>query len=360
MRLVSARNAGLGAAGFLFAGTVVLSATAWLLSQEQSAALNAGLKTPAGLPAVRLPDGKAPSAAEIELGKQLYFDTRLSRDRTVSCASCHDPQKGWSNGERFATGIGGKVGDRSAPTIINAAYFPLQFWDGRAQELEGQALGPIQNPIEMDLTLDELVMRLQAIPGYKKQFDAIYKDGVSADNVARAIASFERTVLSGNAPYDRYKAGDAKALSEAARRGADVFFNKAHCTACHSGPNFSDGGFHNVGIGLHGKDFKAKNFDVGREKISGLEGDRGSFKTPTLREIARTAPYMHDGSLKTLEEVVDYYDRGGNKNPWLDEELFVLKLTARQKADLVTFLKEGLSSPDYPVVRPPSLPPDPK
>ncbi|MCA9108194.1 MAG: cytochrome-c peroxidase, partial [Planctomycetales bacterium] len=183
------------------------------------------------------------TAEKVELGKQLYFDPRLSRDNTVSCASCHDPEKGWSNDEAVATGIGGQKGGRSAPTIINSGYSYFQFWDGRAQHVEGQALGPIQNPIEMNLTLEELVDKLNQIPGYREQFQKVFQSDVTADGIAKAIGAFERTILSGNAPYDQYKAGDKDALSEAAQRGMELFFNKAHCSACHAGPNFSDGGF---------------------------------------------------------------------------------------------------------------------
>lgn len=308
-------------------------------------------KIPAGLTPPSIPADNPLTTEKIELGKQLYFDKRLSRDNTIACASCHDPNKGWSNGERFATGVRGQVGGRSAPTIINAAFAPLQFWDGRAKQLEGQALGPIQNPIEMDLTLEEVVAKLNKIEGYKQQFQKIFNSEVTADGIAKAIAAFERTVLSGDAPYDRFKAGDKTALSEAAQRGMKVFFNKAHCSACHTGPSFSDQAFHNIGVGMEGD-----KPDLGRYEISKLEGDKGAFKTPTLREIARTAPYMHDGRFATLEEVVDYYDKGGHPNPQLDEEIFPLKFTAQDKADLVTFLKEGLSSDKYPLIAPPKLP----
>lgn len=306
---------------------------------------------PAGLKEFKVPADNPLTPAKIELGKQLYFDPRLSRDNTISCASCHDPEKGWSNGARFATGVRGQVGGRSAPTIINSAYAPLQFWDGRAVGLEGQALGPIQNPIEMDLTLPEVVEKLNKIPGYRSQFQEVFGTDVTAEAIAKAIASFERTVLSGDAPYDRYVAGDKQALSEAARRGYEVFFHKAHCSACHQGPNFSDNGFHNIGVGM--ADEKP---DEGRYAETKQLGDRGAFKTPTLREIARTAPYMHDGREKTLEDVVEYYVKGGVPNDQLDEEIFPLKLTDQEKADLVVFLKEGLSSDKYPLVKPPKLP----
>lgn len=308
-------------------------------------------KIPAGLKPVPVPTENPLTAAKIELGKQLYFDKRLSRDNTVACASCHDPKLGWSNGTAFATGVRGQVGGRSAPTIINAAYADLQFWDGRAHRLEGQALGPIQNPIEMDLTLDEAVARLNKIAGYREQFQKVFGTDVTTDGMAKAIASFERTVLSGNAPYDRFKAGDKTALSESAQKGMKVFFGKGHCSACHVGANFSDQAFHNLGVG-----FDKEKPDLGRAEVTKVEGDKGAFKTPTLREIARTAPYMHDGRFKTLEEVVDYYDKGCHQNPQLDEEIFELKLTPAEKADLVTFLKEGLASPEYPDIAPPKLP----
>ena len=243
------------------------------------------------------------------------------------------------------------MGGRSAPTIINSAYQDFQFWDGRALKLEGQALGPIQNPIEMEMKLDDLIPKLNKIEGYRKQFRAVFGTDATPDAVAKAIAAFERTVLSGDAPFDRFKAGDKTALSAAAQRGMTVYFNKAQCSACHSGPNFTDGAFHNIGVGM-----EKPEPDLGRFAETKLAGDRGAFKTPTLREIARTAPYMHDGRLKTLEDVVTYYDKGGHPNPQLDEEIFPLKLTAEQKADLVTFLKEGLSSASYPNIAPPKLP----
>ena len=309
------------------------------------------LKVPLGLKAMRIPKDNPLSQAKIELGRHLYFDPRLSGDNTISCASCHDPKKGWSNGSAFATGVRGQVGGRSAPTIINSGYQYFQFWDGRAQHVEGQALGPIQNPIEMDLTLEQLVVKLNKIEGYRRQFQDVFGTEVTSEGIAKAIGAFERTVLSGNAPYDRFKAGDKTALSEAAERGRQVFFNKASCSACHAGSNFTDGGFHNVGVGM-----KSAKPDLGRFSETKLEGDRGSFKTPTLREIARTAPYMHDGSLKTLEDVVDFYNKGGIDNPQRDEEIVPLKLTDQQKADLITFLKEGLSSPDYPEIEPPKFP----
>ncbi len=302
---------------------------------------------PAGFPAVQHPKNNPPTTEKIALGKQLYFDGRLSADNKVSCASCHDPAKGFSNGEQFATGVEGKKGGRNSPTVINTAYQKFQFWDGRAQSLEEQALGPIQNPIEMNLTLDAVVAKVKAIEGYKKQFQQVFGTDVTSDGIGKAIAAYERTVLSGDAPYDKFKAGDKAALSEGAQRGMKLFFGKANCSACHAGAIFTDNGFHNIGI--PGK-------DDGRFTITKFEGDKGGFRTPTLREIARSGPYMHDGSLKTLEEVVAHYNKGGTPNDQLDEEIFALKLTNEQMADLVTFLKEGLSSVSYPMHTAPELP----
>lgn len=326
---------------FLVAG---LAAIAWASDSELG-------KPPLGLKALSIPADNPLTADKVELGKQLYFDKRLSRDDTISCASCHDPKKGWSNGEAFATGVRGQVGGRSAPTIINAAYSDLQFWDGRALALEGQALGPIQNPIEMDMSLDEVVAKLNKIDGYRTAFRKVFNTDVTSEAIAKAIASFERTCLSGDAPFDRFKAGDKTALSESAQRGMRVFFGKGQCSSCHTGHSFSDFSFHNIGVGLD----KEKP-DPGRHEVTKVLGDRGSFKTPTLREISRSAPYMHDGRFKTLEEVVDYYDKGAFNNPQLDEAIFPLKLTTQEKGDLVKFLSEGLTSESYPDIAPPKLP----
>jgi cytochrome c peroxidase len=307
---------------------------------------------PLGLKKVRHPRNNPPTEAKIALGRQLYFDPRLSIDNTISCASCHDPGKGWSNDDRFATGVDNQIGGRSAPTIINTAYNRFQFWDGRAGSLEEQALGPVQNPIEMAMpSMDVVVEKLNRIDGYREQFQDVFGTDVTEEGIAQAIAAYERTVLSGDAPYDRFKAGDEDALSEAAQRGMDLFFGKAQCSGCHVGSNFTDNAFHNIGIGMD-----AEEPDPGRFAISGLRGDTGSFKTPTLREIASTAPYMHDGSLETLEAVVEHYDKGGIPNPYLDEQIFELELTEQQKADLVTFLSEGLSSENYPTDTAPELP----
>src|SRR5436190_14867084 len=271
-----------------FVVACVTLAAAMIVTGTASAADKDQFKVPLGLKPAPGPADNPMTAEKVELGKQLYFDTRLSCDDTVSCASCHDPKKGWSNGTPFATGVRSQVGGRSAPTIINAAYSDLQFWDGRAHQLEGQALGPIQNPIEMDHKLDDCVAKLNKIPGYKQQFQKVFGTDVTAENIAKAIAAFERTVLSGNAPYDKLKSGDQNALSAGAQRGMKLFFGKGHCSACHTGANFSDASFHNIGVGM-----KASKPDLGRYEVTKVEGDKGAFKTPTLREVARHAPYMH-------------------------------------------------------------------
>jgi cytochrome c peroxidase len=302
---------------------------------------------PFGLPPVSHPQDNLPTPEKISLGMQLYFDGRLSADNKVSCATCHDPSKCFSNGEQFATGIEGKKGGRNSPTVINVAYQKFQFWDGRAKSLEDQALGPIQNPIEMNMPLDALVAKLNGISGYKEQFQKVFGTDVTSEGIAKAIAAYERTILSGDAPYDKFKAGDTTALTEAAHRGMTLFFGKAKCVSCHAGPNFTDNGFHNIGV---------PGNDDGRSVISKAEGERGAFKTPTLREIAKSGPYMHDGSLKTIEEVIAHYVKGGTQNPQLDEELYPLKLSPEETSDLVTFLKEGLSSSSYPAHAAPELP----
>jgi cytochrome c peroxidase len=298
-------------------------------------------KPPLGLPPVQWPDDDPYSAAKVELGKFLYFDKRLSRDDSVSCASCHLPEKAFTDGAAVSTGIGGQKGGRSAPTVINRAYSTQQFWDGRAATLEEQAKGPIANPIEMtsektaDAAHAAVVKRLKGLPGYMEMFQKAFDTKeVTIDHVAKAIATFERTIYSGNAPFDRYNAGDKKAMTASQIRGMDVFFNKTACDSCHLGFNFTDGSYENIGIGMD----KPKP-DLGRFVVSSKEEDQGAFKTPTLRDIEQTGPYMHDGSLKTLEAVVEHYDKGGIKNPHLDARIKPLNLSKQDKADLVAFLK---------------------
>ena len=291
------------------------------------------------LPPVPAPPDNPQTDAKIRLGKQLYFDTRLSADNTISCATCHDPRTGFSNPNPTDTGIKGQVGGRNSGTIINAAYMRFQFWDGRAGSLEEQALGPIHNPIEMGETLENVINKLNAIPGYKEQFNQVFGTDASAEGIAKAIASYERTVISGPSPYDLWLMGDKSAMTKAAVRGLRIFNGKGHCTPCHSGPMFSDQSFHNLGAGMD-----KPNPDLGRFSQTKNPTDTGRFKTPTLRNIAETPPYLHTGMEKTLMDVVDFYDRGGTRNPHLDPLVLPLRLTRQEKEDLVEFMK-ALSGP---------------
>lgn len=324
------------------------SALALLLAAPLAAQFDAPdypFPVPAGLEAPEAPADNPVTRAKVDLGRALYFDPRLSKDGTVSCASCHDPKKGWTDQAPVSTGIRGQKGGRSAPSVLNAAYYDLQFWDGRAPSLEEQAKGPIQNPIEMGFTHDGAVKRLKGIKGYRPLFDAAFGKGsaITIDAVARAIASFERTALSGGSKYD------LKAMDEPAQRGMGIFFGKARCSECHTGFNFSDSDFHNLGVGM-----SAKEPDLGRFAKTGKDSDRGAFKTPTLRGLSRTAPYMHDGSQRTLAEVVDFYDKGGEKNPWLSSKVQALKLTKGEKKDLLAFLEALDGAPVE--IAPPALP----
>jgi len=298
------------------------------------------LKLPLGLVAdsAVIPKDNPLTVEKLALGKRLYFETKLSVDNTKSCASCHIPEKGFADPDPVSTGVNGQKGKRQAPTVINRLFSAAQFWDGRAASLEEQALGPIQNPVEMAMPSIEVVIeRLTADPTYSEDFKAAFPpDGqITADNVAKAIASFERTVLSGNSPYDRFQAGDKSALNEAAQRGLAIFRdeNKGNCETCHASFNFTDENYNNLGVGM-----TAKEPDMGRYDVTKLDGHQGAFKTPTLREIAATAPYMHDGSQKTLEEVVAFYDKGGHGNKWLSPKIKKLNLSKQQQADVVEFL----------------------
>jgi cytochrome c peroxidase len=298
-------------------------------------------KPPLGLPPIIWPEENPYTPEKHELGWLLYFDARLSSDASVACASCHSPAHAFTDGASVSTGIKKQKGGRSAPTVINRAYSLAQFWDGRAATLEDQAKGPIANPIEMTAAIDAAAAHkacvecLRAIPGYVDRFEKVFgTKEFTIDHVTQAIATFERTVLSGNAPFDRYKAGDKKAMTETQTRGMNVFFEKAQCDRCHIGFNFTDGSYENIGIGMD----KPKP-DLGRYLVTKREEDKGAFKTPTLREIEHTAPYMHDGSLKTLEEVVEHYNKGGIKNAHLNQRMAPLNLTDQDKKDLVSFLK---------------------
>jgi cytochrome c peroxidase len=359
----------------------------WLANPENHQPLDFVL--PMGLAAasanIYIPEDNPLTRAKIELGRQLYFDPRLSSDASISCASCHGPNEGYAARSQFGIGVGGQQGGRNSPVAYNRIVSRNQFWDGRADSLEDQAVGPIANPIEMGSTHDACVDCLKAIPGYQLQFDRIFGDGINIDNVAKAIASFERALVTGPTPYDVYQplvrfetvyrddiedlealreedpefvqeyedlkaAVAANPMSESAKRGMELYFGKANCANCHSGANFTDEQYHNLGVGMD-----AENPDLGRYEITKAEKDRGAFKTPTLRNVAFTAPYMHDGSQKTLEEVMVWYNKGGHPNPWLSDKMKPLNLNKQELADVVAFMTEGLTG-DFPEVETGRLP----
>jgi cytochrome c peroxidase len=315
------------------------------------------IKVPRGLPPVPFPADNPPTAETIELGRRLYYDPVLSVDNTVSCATCHHPDHGFSDGKRVSNGVQGKTGTRNSPTVFNSAYFDVQFWDGRAPSLEKQAEGPVANPVEMAHTLKGVEERLNADRSYRTQFEKAFGPGpITYDKVEKAIASFERTVISANSPFDRWKfGGDEKAVSDSVKRGFVVFSSKdkGNCTACHTVGEkdalFTDNKFHNIGVGANIE----RIVDEGRYAVTKNEADRGAFRTPSLRNIALTAPYMHDGSLKNLKEVVDFYIGGGNSNPHLDQNIRALDfLSGQERADLLAFLN-ALTGEMPPNVGPP-------
>lgn len=360
---------------------------AWLADPNNHQSLQ--VKLPLGLDRaagnIQGLEGNPLTKAKIELGRQLYFDPRLSADGTVSCASCHAPAFGYAKDTKFGVGIRGLEGNRNSPVAYNRIITGPQFWDGRAASLEEQAVGPIANPIEMGNTHLDCVRTLAEIPGYVAQFQAVFADGLTIDNVGRAIASFERVLVTGPSPYDyqerleqfvqayEIELEDLAALSEedpdlllqyaqlkkmvadnpmseSALRGRALFFDaKINCAACHSGANFADELYHNLGVGMD-----AAEPDLGRFAVTGIEADKGAFKTPTLRNVALTAPYMHDGSQATLLEVVQWYAKGGHPNPYLSDKVKKFEATEQDLLDLVEFMR-ALSG-DFPRVREDRLP----
>jgi len=302
------------------------------------------------LPPVVTPPNNPQSSAKILLGKQLYFDTRLSKDSTISCATCHNPALGWSDEGPTSKGIAGQMGGRRAPPVSNAAYSPLQFWDGRSPSLEDQAKGPIQNPIEMGNTHQAMIRTVADIPGYVEEFKRVFGEGpITVQQVADAIAAFERTVVTTDSRFDRYARGDHDALTRLEKQGLEIFNGKGHCTACHWGPYFSDGRFHNLGVPAR----DPKNPDQGRYAVTKNPRDMGAFKTPTVRDASLRAPYLHDGSEKTLESLIDFYDRGGGNDANLDPLMVPLGLTRLEKKALVAFIKALVSlNPEVAAIQP--------
>jgi len=305
------------------------------------------LRLPLGLQrqAASIPADNPLTPNKIALGKQFFWDKRWSRSGTVACVTCHLPDHGWSDPRQFSIVFDGRPSRRHSPTIVNRLFSDRQTWRGGKESLEDFARN------DANRTDEKTVQQLGAIPGYQQQFRKVFGTDLEPDGVARAIAAYVRTILSGNSPYDRFKAGDGTALSLGALRGLLLFEGKAQCAKCHSGFNFTDEGYHNLGVGMD----KA-NPDLGRYDVTKREVNKGAFKTPTLRDVSRRGPYMHDGTLRTLREVIAFYDRGGIPNPWLSPEIVPLNLTVEQQQDLIAFVEAltGEVSPD--VAAPPVLP----
>jgi cytochrome c peroxidase len=292
-------------------------------------------EVPLGLEMRPVPKETPLTDERVRLGRRLFFDPILSADNTIACASCHQPSHGFAGIEARPRGIRGQRVARRAPSLFNRAYGKAFFWDGRESTLEGQALRPIEDPAEMGSTVAAALDRLRADPTYKSQFEAAFSDGVTAANLSRGLASFERVLLRGDSAIDRFRRkGDVKGLSAQERHGLWLYESKGRCWRCHTGANFTDEAYHNTGVSW-GKD----PADLGRYAVTKKEEDRGRFKTPTLRGVALTGPYMHDGSLTSLEDVVEFYNRGGGANPNLDPVLAPLNMSKDEVHDLVAFLK---------------------
>ena len=316
-----------GAAGSLFgapdAGLAALKRQYW---------------RPAGIP---YPKDNPYGRAKEELGRALFFDPILSGARVRSCATCHNPGLAWGDGEPRAIGENQTRLPLRSPTLLNIAWVPKLGWDGHFHDLESVAMGPITGQTNMNLPEQDLVERLSALPGYVAAFDAAFgARDVTTEKIEQSLATFERTIVSADGPFDRWVRGDDTAISTAAKRGFALFNGKANCAACHGGWTFTDAAFHDIGA--------AKDDDLGRGRLfpSSLKLQH-AFKTPTLRDVARRAPYMHDGSVATLGDVIDLYDRGGIDRPSRDNEIRPLHLLSREKADLIAFL-ETLSAPPKP------------
>lgn len=282
-----------------------------------------------------MPAANPSTPGKIALGERMFFDAGLSRDRSISCASCHHPELGFSDTGATSLGVGGRRGRRNAPTLLNRAYARALFWDGRVTTLEEQVLHPIQDTVEMGMPLRELVSRLIADARYRAAFQRVFGGEPTSERAAFALAAYIRSLRSGDAPVDRWHAGDTTALSPSAVAGLALFTGKANCATCHIGPNFTDEQFHNTGVAWQ----SGPPTDSGRYLVTRESRDIGAFKTPTLREITCTAPYMHDGSVRTLEDVIEFYDRGGHSNSYLDEEVRPLSLTSLERRNLRSLLE---------------------
>ena len=302
--------------------------------------------TPPPLPELKVPADDALTPEKAALGKQLFFDKRLSKDGSAACETCHVPEKGWTDGKPLSTKVDGKVGTRHSPTMFNVGYNDLWYWDGRADTLEKNVEAAWKGNMSADPPV--IAAAIGKIPGYAIQFRTIFGHDATPADIAKALASFVRTLRSGDAPWDKYEKGDKKAVGEDAVRGFEIFRNKAGCAACHAPPLYTDNGFHDVGVG-----FDKPEPDAGRGKISKNDKENGAFKTPNLRSVTTHAPYFHDGRAATLEEAVDFMLSGGikDKNPNLDAKLKPVKLSAKERTDLLAFVK-ALEAPTQPFEQP--------
>ena len=302
------------------------------------------------LPEVPQPKGNQTTAERVTLGKMLFFDPRLSGDGNMSCASCHNPLFGWSDGLPTAKGFKSEILGRASPTVINTGFNSIQMWDGRKKSLEDQAMGPMMSNEEMNMDIPKLLTFLRQTVGYKEAFEKAYpNEEISEATIAKAIASFERTVVSNNSPFDQWIQGDKDAMTKQQVEGFKLFMNpkKGNCEVCHSAPNFTDNGFHNIGL----EQFGTKHPDLGRYTERPLRMMKGAFKTPTLRDISNTAPYFHDGSAFTLEEVVSHYEKGGVIKTNISPNMNTAKLNSKEQEAIVTFMK-ALTSKHEPFVLP--------
>ncbi|HLJ89418.1 MAG TPA: cytochrome c peroxidase [Candidatus Angelobacter sp.] len=315
------------AIGALTVATLIGVVAAAVSAQQYDASSGSSLA------AMKVPLDNPLNASKIELGKKLFFDTRLSADGTVACATCHDPKHSFSNSHALSVGVFGRLTQRHAPALLGRGFGNSEFWDGRAGTLEEQVVQPILNRNEMDNSVASVLERLNHLNG-----DTSYR-GLTQDSLVRALASYVRTLRSEDSPYDRFLSGRPHGLSEFERQGLLLFRDKARCYICHSGGQLTDEGYHNTGVAWVDGTLR----DEGRAAITGKNYHKGAFKTPTLREVGKRGPFMHDGSLATLEDVVEFYDRGGNANPHLDENIVPLHLSREEKASLVAFLRKGLS-----------------
>jgi len=334
-----------GAMGVFLAGGAASADTQVASAQPGDADIAAMKKLYERPTQIPFPADNAYAPAKAELGKTLFFDPRLSRSGVQACVSCHNPSFGWEDGHKTAVGENMLSLARNSPTIINRAWGEIFFWDGRAESLEQQATGPITAAGEMNTPMNVLIDRLKGISGYQKKFDQVFPGvGITEQNIAAAIATFERTIVSAEAPFDRWVAGDEKAIGDDAKRGFILFNTKAQCSSCHSGWTFTDDSFHDVGL--------PATDDIGRAKIvPGIAELQYAFKTPGLRNIGQRAPYMHDGSMATLEDVVRHYVKGGIQRPSLDPEMKPIAMNDEEVKDLVAFM-QTLTGLDRPMTLP--------